>query len=137
MKQIGERKNDVFVFGAHVFSQLPFCFGLDESKINCVLDNSEIKNGKRLYGTGLYVKNPDVIKDCDNPIVIVNVGNYKKEICKQLKLINSNVIILQRIDMKLNGYVVEKIWGYEEWIINNELYCYKKLNLRKDLIVMR
>lgn len=26
---------------------------------------------------------------------------------------------------------VEKIWGSEEWIVNNELYCYKKLYLKK------
>lgn len=27
--------------------------------------------------------------------------------------------------------IVEKVWGREEWIVNNELYCYKKLYLKK------
>jgi len=26
---------------------------------------------------------------------------------------------------------VEKDWGYEEWIINNELYCFKKIFVKK------
>jgi len=27
---------------------------------------------------------------------------------------------------------VDKDWGYEEWIINNELYCFKKLFIKKN-----
>ena len=27
---------------------------------------------------------------------------------------------------------VEKDWGYEEWIVNNELYCLKKIFIKKD-----
>jgi len=27
--------------------------------------------------------------------------------------------------------IVEKVWGKEEWIVNNELYCFKKLHLNK------
>ena len=26
---------------------------------------------------------------------------------------------------------VNKAWGYEEWIVNNELYCFKKLFVKK------
>jgi len=26
---------------------------------------------------------------------------------------------------------VKKIWGSEEWLVNNELYCCKILNLKK------
>ena len=26
---------------------------------------------------------------------------------------------------------VEKVWGKEEWIVNNDLYCFKKLHLTK------
>ena len=34
--------------------------------------------------------------------------------------------------MKLNKHkFVEKSWGYEEWIVNNKLYCGKKLFLKK------
>lgn len=25
----------------------------------------------------------------------------------------------------------EKVWGHEDWIVNNELYCFKKLHLKK------
>jgi len=27
--------------------------------------------------------------------------------------------------------IVKKIWGREEWIVNNDLYCFKKLFLNK------
>jgi len=26
---------------------------------------------------------------------------------------------------------VDKDWGYEEWIVNNELYCFKKIFVKK------
>lgn len=29
------------------------------------------------------------------------------------------------------GTIVEKVWGYEEWIINTPIYCGKKFLLRK------
>lgn len=28
--------------------------------------------------------------------------------------------------------VVQKVWGSEEWLVNNELYCAKFLNLNKN-----
>ena len=29
------------------------------------------------------------------------------------------------------GVKVDKNWGYEDWVVNNELYCFKKLFVKK------
>ncbi len=31
----------------------------------------------------------------------------------------------------MKNKIVEKVWGSEEWIINTDKYCFKKLNLNK------
>lgn len=28
--------------------------------------------------------------------------------------------------------IVDKVWGKEYWVVNNELYCFKELHLKKD-----
>jgi len=28
--------------------------------------------------------------------------------------------------------IVEKVWGNEVWVVNNELYCFKRLTLKKN-----
>ncbi len=84
----------VFLFGAHVFSQYLLSFGLDQNKIFGILDNSQLKIGKRLYGTNFTVFNPEIIKN-ENVGVIVRVGSYRNEIIEQLKKINSNVMIFE------------------------------------------
>lgn len=83
----------VFIFGAHMFSQYLLAFGLEQSKIHGILDNSNLKIGKRLYGTNLTVFHPNIIKDEKEVAVILKVGSYRNEIIEQLKKINPNVII--------------------------------------------
>lgn len=90
-----KNKNNNFLFGAHVFSQFLINMGLKEDKFNCILDNSPGKQNKRLYGTGLNVQNPKIIRNVIKPIVLANVGQYQVEIEKQLKNINKNVKIIK------------------------------------------
>jgi hypothetical protein len=90
-----KNKNNNFLFGAHVFSQFLINMGLKEDKFNCILDNSPSKQNKRLYGTGLNVQNPKIIRNVKKPIVLANVGQYQVEIEKQLKNINKNVKIIK------------------------------------------
>lgn len=85
---------EVFIFGAHIFTQYLTYMGLDTKRIKCILDNSKIKLGKRLYGNSLFVSNPDIIQDLKNPLVIVRAGQYQSEIINQLKKINSSVVII-------------------------------------------
>jgi len=82
---------DIFLFGAHVFSQYLLAFGLKETRIKAVLDNSPTKQGKRLYGTGLTVYSPETLKNEGETGVILKVGIYRNEIIKQISLINPKV----------------------------------------------
>lgn len=78
-----------------MFSQYLLAFGLEQSKIHGILDNSNLKIGKRLYGTNLTVFHPNIIKDEKEVAVILKVGSYRNEIIEQLKEINPNVIIYE------------------------------------------
>ncbi len=80
----------VFLFGAHIFSQTLLSLGLNGRVIN-ILDNDKQKQDKRLYGTELIVKNPEILCNYNNPKVILRTGAYTSEIKKQLLLINSNI----------------------------------------------
>lgn len=70
----------VYIFGAHIFSLYLIQHGLDESKINAVLDNGPMKIGKRLYGTGLTVFSPKILANQNNALVILKAGIYNNEI---------------------------------------------------------
>lgn len=79
----------LFLFGAHVFSQYLFGFGLDPSKIEYILDNDTMKQGKRLYGTNLAVASPSILADVPAPVVILKAGAYNSEIMQDI-LMNIN-----------------------------------------------
>jgi len=84
----------LYLFGAHVFSQYLISFGLNVRRIECILDNDNSKQGKRLYGTELYVRSPKYIKK-KNAVIILKAGVYNKEIKEDiLKNINSNTIFI-------------------------------------------
>jgi hypothetical protein len=84
-------ESQIFLFGAHIFSQYLISFGLKTDKILFILDNSPLKIGKRLYGTNINVKSPKVLKNYSNPLVILKAGLYNKEIKEDiLNNINSN-----------------------------------------------
>ena len=68
----------VFLFGAHVFSQALIAMGLD-TNLAAVLDNSTLKQNRRLYGTELTVSSPSVLREQD-AVVILQAGAYTEEI---------------------------------------------------------
>lgn len=95
-KRMDAIPGDVYIFGAHVFSQALFSLGLDRKRIVGVLDNAKSKQGLRLYGTNLLVSSPENgLRDKTNPAVIVRASHYQAEIIEQLKEINSSVTVLQ------------------------------------------
>lgn len=89
-----DSSGNCYLFGAHVFSQFLLAMGLEQNKIKCILDNSDVKEGKRLYGTNLLVQKPNVLRTVHAPKVIVRVGPYQKEVEEQLKSINKDVEII-------------------------------------------
>lgn len=85
----------VYLFGAHIFSQYLISFGLDTSKIICLLDNDNKKDNKRLYGTSLISKNPKILKNIPKAIIILRAAGYSDEIKHDiLNNINSNIIFI-------------------------------------------
>ena len=93
--KVQSHDGDVFLFGAHIFSQYLFSFGLNKDKVNSILDNSPLKIGKRLYGTNLKVNSPKILSKSLNPMVILKAGIYNEEIKKDiLENINSNTIFI-------------------------------------------
>jgi hypothetical protein len=91
--RISKTKQKVYLFGAHVFAQYLISFGLDTSRISCLLDNDPNKRDKRLYGSPLSVDSPKILKDVNAPIVILKAGVYNEEIKKDiLENINSRAV---------------------------------------------
>lgn len=84
---------EIYMFWAHIFSQYLLGFGLNSKNITCILDNSDLKNWKRLYGTTLIVKKPSVIRGKWKCAVILKAAIYQEEIRKQLLEINPNIEI--------------------------------------------
>ena len=94
VKSIKDNYQDIFLFGAHIFSQSLLNMGLDDVKISGILDNDPNKEGSRLYGTDLKVSNPSILKNLENILVVVKAGVYTDEIIKQLKDINLSIKII-------------------------------------------
>ena len=94
--KIANNSSSIYLFGAHVFSQYLIAFGLNTSKVICLLDNDKNKQGKRLYGTNLLVHSPQILRNIDNPTTILKAGVYNAEIKKDiLQNINSSAIFLE------------------------------------------
>jgi hypothetical protein len=83
-QKIEETNSKIFLFGGHIFSQYLIAFGLNTFKIVNILDNSPLKQEKRLYGTDLIVKSPKVLSNYNNPIVILKAGLYNNEIMEDI-----------------------------------------------------
>lgn len=95
-EKIEEHNGNIYIFGAHVFSQYLVVYGLNTKKIKCLLDNNVNKHDKRLYGTTLLVQSPKILKNDTNPLVILRAGVFNNEIKKDiLENINKNAIIIE------------------------------------------
>lgn len=93
--KMGDFDGEVYVFGAHIFAQYLFEFGLKKEKVVSLLDNSPLKQGKRLYGTPFTVQSPEALRGKGKVGVVLKVGIYRDEILKQLQEINPEVVIFE------------------------------------------
>ena len=91
--KISKFDGEIFLFGGHIWAHYLIFNGLRVDKISCLLDNSKMKQGKRLYGTSLKVKSPKILKGRERVAVIVMVAQYSKEIKDDIyNNINNKVI---------------------------------------------
>ena len=82
---------NVYLFGAHIFSQMLIFNGLNITKIKGVLDNDKKKQNKYLYGTNLKVFNPQILKKKDKPFIILRAAQYNYEIKNHIiNFVNKN-----------------------------------------------
>ena len=89
--RIDTDKENTFIFGAHIFTQFLFGFGLSSDLFSNVLDNDPAKQNNRLYGAHLEVKTPKILRDIENPLVVLKAAMYTEEIKKDiLENINPN-----------------------------------------------
>ena len=89
-----KNSSNVFIFGAHIFSQLMLFNGLNKKKIDGILDNDPHKINNFLYGTKLKIYSPIVLQGKINPHVILRAGSYNSEIKKQILQINPKAVIV-------------------------------------------
>ena len=69
--------------------------GLDTNKIVSILDNDKNKQGKRLYGSNLFVESPKILENVVSPHIILKAGVYDNEIKSDiLENINTTAIFL-------------------------------------------
>ena len=92
-QKIKNNKN-IFIFGAHIFSQLLLFNGLNKSNVVGILDNDKNKINKYLYGTKYKILKPNFLSKISSPTVILRAGSYNREIKKQLLKINKKVRII-------------------------------------------
>ena len=83
----------MFLFGGHVSSQYLISYGLSIEYIESILDNDPKKQGRRLYGTNLKVRSPQILRNMGKVNVILRQGVFNKEIKKDITTkINNNVV---------------------------------------------
>ena len=88
-------KSDIFIFGAHIFTQFLLNSGLKTNFIN-VLDNDINKHGEFLYGTNLVVESPKILSEYKNPVVVLRAGQFNNEIKHDiLNNINNKTLFLE------------------------------------------
>lgn len=83
-QRIAGHSGPVYLFGAHVFSQYLFAFGLDAGRIERILDNDASKQGKRLTGSNCRIASPKLLAGVDNALVILKAGVYNEEIRRDI-----------------------------------------------------
>lgn len=94
-KKLEDTKEPIYLFGAHIFSQYLIAMGLKTYRIINILDNSRLKQGRRLYGTNLIVKSPKILAGKGRVLVILKAAGYNDEIKQDiLENINKDVVFL-------------------------------------------
>jgi hypothetical protein len=94
INKLTKNYKNVFIFGAHIFSQMMIFNGLNKKNITGVLDNDMQKVDNFLYGTNFKINNPSILNKIDQPCVVLRAGSYNKEIKKQLLKINKDTKII-------------------------------------------
>ena len=86
-------KKKVYLFGAHIFSQLIIYLNLRKGILG-ILDNDKSKQNKYLNGTNYKIFSPEILKKHNKVYVYLKAGEYNLEIKRQIKKINKNITFI-------------------------------------------
>lgn len=91
-----------YLFGANSSTQVLLSLpAMKEISVEAILDNSELKQGQFLAGTGIAVYGPSILREIDSyqgAVVVLFMGAYTSEIKKQIREINNELEILSPSD---------------------------------------
>ena len=91
-KEISNYVGKVYLYGAHIQTQIMLNLGLEQQRIESILDNSKQKHKKVLYGTNLRVEDPkSVLSLSEECMIVCHMGHYTEEIIKEILSLNSKV----------------------------------------------
>lgn len=93
---LSQRNPDaILIAGASHLSQYPILMSpLLKEKVTAVIDNSDFKQGKRLYGTSVVVTKFDAVADAKQPVVIIFSSPYQEEMRDQVLALNPEASII-------------------------------------------
>jgi SAM-dependent methyltransferase len=84
-----------FLYGAHAFT-ITFLRHLSRDlRFRAVLDNEPTKQNRRLCGTELVCRSPEMLREERDPTVVIYMGAYTNEIVAQLQTINPAVRLVR------------------------------------------
>jgi hypothetical protein len=94
-RALARHDGDAFLMPASIYAQALLAHGLPERRFISLLDNAPVKQGRRLYGTNLWVEPPSkALPGAKQPLVILNGGAHEKEIAAGLLALRADVRIL-------------------------------------------
>lgn len=93
-----ERTRPVYAAPASIYTQYLFAFGLDPRLLSGLIDNSELKQGRRLYGAPLPVLPASALRDAAST-VILNGGAHNAEMAAAFAQANGQTEILFAADI--------------------------------------
>ena len=82
------RYDSIFICGASHLSQYFILLSRGKIGVTAVLDNSSMKQGKRLYGTDVYVQSFESIIKHASPLIIIPPSPYQGEMYSQILAIH-------------------------------------------------
>ncbi len=92
---LADHDGEAFLMPASIYAQALLTLGAPQHRFTALLDNSGVKQGRRLYGTGLPVLAPAAaLPRARNPAIVLNGGTHAAEITAGLRTIRPDVRII-------------------------------------------
>ena len=103
-RALDRHDGDAFLMPASIYAQALLAHGLPQGRFKSLLDNAPVKQGRRLYGTNLWVESPaKALPGAKQPLVILNGGAHETEIAASLLALRPDIRILAGDGRRIAG----------------------------------